>query len=150
MQTVKNQIPIGMDTGWAKDYADPGTFGAPLFGGPNIVPTNNSNYGLIGITPEKAKTLGIKVPPGMTFPSVDADIATCNTISVETESEQRTACFVDLDKKIMTDVVPWVPFLWAQNVTTTAPSVTKYEFDQFSGYISLTQIAVNNKETVSS
>jgi len=69
---------------------------------------------------------------------------------VEEQAEQRTSCFVDLDKKIMTDVVPWVPFLWAQNVTTTAPSVTKYEFDQFAGYISLTQIAVNNKATVSS
>src|SRR5512132_663410 len=61
--------------------ADPGTFGAPLFGGPNIVPTNNSNYGLIGITPEKAKTLGVKFPPGAPMPpSVDADIAACNKI----------------------------------------------------------------------
>jgi hypothetical protein len=102
VQTVKNQIPIGMDTGWGKDYPDAATFGAPLFGGPNIVPTNNSNYGLIGLTPEKQKTLGIKVPAGMTFPSVDADIAKCSQISVETESDQRVACFVDLDKKIMT------------------------------------------------
>ena len=150
VQTVKNQIPIGMDTGWGKDYADPATFGAPLFGGPNIVPTNNSNYGLIGLTPEKAKDLGIKVPPGMTFPSVDADIANCDKISVETQLDQRIACFVELDKKVMNEIVPWVPFLWAQNVTTTAPSVTKYEYDQFSGYISLTQIAVNNNQTISS
>jgi hypothetical protein len=65
-------------------------------------------------------------------------------------TDERVACFAELDKKIMTEVVPWVPFLWSQVVTTTAPSVTKYEFDQFSGFISLTQIAVNNKETVSS
>jgi peptide/nickel transport system substrate-binding protein len=149
VQTVKNQIPIGMDTGWGKDWADAGTFGAPLFGGANIVPTNNSNYSLIGLTPEKQKELGIKVPPGTKFPSVDADIAKCQKISVETEVDARIACFVELDKKIMTEVVPWVPFLWTQNVTTTAPSVTKYEFDQFSGYISLTQLAVNNKQTVS-
>jgi hypothetical protein len=45
--------------------------------------------------------------------------------------------------------VPWIPYLWAQTVTTTAPSVTKYEFDQFSTQISLTQIAVNNKATIS-
>jgi hypothetical protein len=57
---------------------------------------------------------------------------------------------VELDKEIMNEVVPWVPFLWAQVVTTTAPSVTKYEFDQFSGFISLTQIAVNNNQTISS
>jgi len=49
----------------------------------------------------------------------------------------------------MNDVVPWVPYLWAKVITTTAPSVTKWEFDQFSGQISLTQIAVNNKQTVS-
>jgi peptide/nickel transport system substrate-binding protein len=150
VQTVKNQIPLGMDTSWGKDWADPGTFGAPLFGGPNIVPTNNSNYGLIGLTPDKAKDLGIKVPPGMTFPSVDADLAKCDKISVETQVDERTACFVEVDKKIMTEVVPWVPLLWVQVITTTAPSLTKYEFDQFAGEISLTQIAVNNKQTISS
>jgi hypothetical protein len=41
-----------------------------------------------------------------------------------------------------------VPYLWATNITITAPSVSRYQFDQFSGYISLTQIAVNNKATV--
>jgi hypothetical protein len=32
----------------------------------------------------------------------------------------------------------------------TAPSVTKFEFDQFSGYLSYTQMAVNNKLPVPS
>jgi hypothetical protein len=50
---------------------------------------------------------------------------------------------VNFDKFMLTNIVPWVPYLWATNITITAPSVTKYQFDQFSGYISLTQIAVN-------
>jgi hypothetical protein len=82
-------------------------------------------------------------------PSVDADIANCDKLSVVQQPDERVACFAELDKKIMNEVVPWIPYLWAQTVTTTAPSVTKYEFDQFSTQISLTQIAVNNKATIS-
>jgi hypothetical protein len=43
-----------------------------------------------------------------------------------------------------------VPYLWEKKITITAPSVTKYEFDQFSGHISLTQVAVNNNATLPS
>ncbi len=151
LQTPKQMIPLGLNPGWGKDYPDAGTFGAPLFGGPNIVPTNNSNYGLIGLTPAKASELGLKIPSGVDMPpSVDADIANCDKLSVVEQADQRVACYAELDKKIMNDVVPWIPYLWAQTVTTTAPSVTKYEFDQFSTQISLTQIAVNNKVTISS
>ena len=150
LQTPKNMISLGLNPGWGKDYPDAGTFGAPLFGGPNIVPTNNSNYGMIGLTPEKARDLGLKIPAGVSMPpSVDADIANCDKLSVVEQADERVACFAELDKKIMNEVVPWVPYLWAQTVTTTAPSVTKYEFDQFSTQISLTQIAVNNKATIS-
>jgi peptide/nickel transport system substrate-binding protein len=150
LQTPKNMVPLGLNPGWGKDYPDAGTFGAPLFGGPNIVPTNNSNYGLIGLTPKKANELGLKIPAGVSMPpSVDADIANCDKLSVVEQPDERVACFAELDKKIMNEVVPWIPYLWAQTVTTTAPSVTKYEFDQFSTQISLTQIAVNNNVTIS-
>jgi peptide/nickel transport system substrate-binding protein len=147
LQTPKNKIPLGLNPGWGKDYPDAGTFGAPLFGGNFINPTNNSNYGLIGLTEERAKQLGVDWYPN--YPSVDEDIQRCEGIPAATQADQRVACFVELDKKIMNDVLPWIPYLWAKVITTTAPSVTKYEFDQFSGQISLTQSAVNNKQTVS-
>jgi hypothetical protein len=44
----------------------------------------------------------------------------------------------------METAVPWVPYMWSKVVSITAPSVTKYEFDQFSGYISVTETAVND------
>ena len=44
----------------------------------------------------------------------------------------------------------WVPYLWAKNITVTGSTVTKFEFDQFSGYLSYTQMAVNNNETIPS
>jgi peptide/nickel transport system substrate-binding protein len=148
VQTVKNQIPIGLDTGWGKDYADANSFATVLFKGTSIIPSNNTNYSLIGVTPSQVSSLGIKLPAGAQIPSVDADIDNCQKIPA-TQADQRNACWVGLDKKLMTDVVPWIPYLWSNVITTTAPSVTKYDFDQFSGQISLTQIAVNNKQTVS-
>jgi hypothetical protein len=51
---------------------------------------------------------------------------------------------VALDKELMEQVVPWVPYLWATNLTLLSDAVTHYEFDQFSGILSLCHIAVNN------
>ena len=50
----------------------------------------------------------------------------------------------------MEEDVPWVPYLWVNNLTVTGKTVTKFEFDQYSAYLSITQTAVNNKETVPS
>jgi hypothetical protein len=44
----------------------------------------------------------------------------------------------------MEQVVPWIPYLWANNITVAAPTVSRFAFDQFSGYLSFTQIAVSN------
>jgi peptide/nickel transport system substrate-binding protein len=147
LQTPKNKIPLGLNPGWGKDYPDAATFGAPLFGGNFINSTNNSNYALVGLTAEKAKELGVDFPANQ--PNVDADIQKCEAVPAATQADARIACWAEFDKKVMNDVVPWIPYLWAKVITTTAPSVTKWEFDQFSGQISLTQIAVNNKQTVS-
>ena len=37
-----------------------------------------------------------------------------------------------LDKKLMTTVVPWVPYLWANNVDIVGPKVTHWNYDQFT------------------
>jgi peptide/nickel transport system substrate-binding protein len=148
IQTVKNNIPIGLNAGWGKDYADPYSF-AVLFDGRSIIATGNTNYALVGITADQASELGIEYPSGAQVPNVDADIDTCQAIPT-TQLDQRIDCFVNLDRKVMEEVVPWVPYLWEKKVTITAPSVTKFEFDQFSGHISLTQVAVNNNATLPS
>ena len=43
-----------------------------------------------------------------------------------------TACYAQLDKKLMSQVVPWVPYLWSKVTRITSKNVTKYEFDQFA------------------
>jgi peptide/nickel transport system substrate-binding protein len=148
IQTVKNKIPIALNAGWGKDYADPYAFVGALFDGRSIIATGNTNYPLIGLTPDKAKELGVSIPAGVTVPSVDSDVDTCQKIP-NTQADQRNECFANIDKKLMEEAVPWVPYLWVNNLTVTGKTVTKWEFDQFAGYLSFTQMAVNNKETIS-
>jgi peptide/nickel transport system substrate-binding protein len=143
IQTVKNDIPIALNAGWGKDYADPYTFAEPLFSSSSIIPSGNVNNSLVGLTRSQASSIGIGYPAGG-VPSVDTQIGGCEGMA----GQARLTCWVNFDKYMMTNVVPWVPYLWATNITITAPSVTRYQFDQFSGYVSLTQIAVNNKATV--
>jgi peptide/nickel transport system substrate-binding protein len=149
IQTVKNRIPIALNAGWGKDFADAVSFVEPLFASTSIIPTGNTNYALQGMTAAQAKTLGIPYPSGVTIPSVDADIDACTKIPAE-QKDQSTQCYADIDKKLMETALPWVPYLWAKNITVTGNTVTKWEFDQFSGYLSFTQMAVNNKATVPS
>jgi peptide/nickel transport system substrate-binding protein len=147
IQTVKNKIPIALNAGWGKDYADPYTFVGALFDSRSILEAGNVNYPLLGLTAEKAKELGVRIPSGVTIPSVDSDVDACQKIPV-TEPDQRNECFADLDKRLMEEAVPWVPYLWAKTITLTGPTVTKFEFDQFSGYISFTQTAVKNRAKI--
>jgi peptide/nickel transport system substrate-binding protein len=142
-QTVANKIPM-VHSGWAKDYADPVTFAVPLFGGSSIIPVGNTNHALVGLTPDKAAELKVTYPAGG-VPSVDADLLRCQAIPA-TDADARMGCWVDVDKKLMEQVVPWVPLVWDLATVLAAPSLTRYVFDQASGEISLTQIAVGNKE----
>jgi peptide/nickel transport system substrate-binding protein len=144
IQTVKNQIKLALNAGWGKDYPDPYTFIGSLFTSQVIIPEGNPNYSLVGITAQQVKDLGIKASSEMP-PSIDGDVANCQKIKADDPT--RITCFNDLDKKLMEQVVPWVPYLWANVVNITAPSVTKWEFNQFAGVPSISQMAVNNNLT---
>jgi ABC-type transport system substrate-binding protein len=142
IQTVKNLIPISACPGWGKDYADPSTF-AVLFDSSGIACEGQINYSELGMDAAKAKECGVSAEYAKVkdeVPSADADIAKCNELS----GDDRTNCWIQFDKDLMTKYIPWVPYLWANNFTVIGTSVTKYEFDQFSGTISWCHIAVNN------
>jgi peptide/nickel transport system substrate-binding protein len=143
IQTVKNKIPIALNAGWGKDYADASTFFIPLMAGTSIIATGNTNYALVGLTPSEASSLGINIPSGVSIPNVDSNVNDCE--KVPATDPARTTCWASLDRKLMEQAVPWIPYLWANNPTVNNASLTHYEFDQFSGYISMTEIAVNNK-----
>jgi ABC-type transport system substrate-binding protein len=144
LQTVKALIPISACPGWGKDYADPSTF-AVLFDSSGISCEGQVDYSELGMTDAKAAECGANVKAAYDkvkdeVPNADAEIARCNGLS----GDDRTACWIQLDKDLMTKYVPWAPYLWSTNFTVVSPTVTKYVYDQFSTTISWCHIAVNN------
>jgi ABC-type transport system substrate-binding protein len=137
IQNPSKNIPIAERPGWGKDYADPYTFFSPLFDGRTIIPAGNTNYSLVGITPAMAKKVGVKGNLN-NVPSVNADLDKCANLV----GPAHTACYAQLDKKLMTQVVPWVPYLWSTVTRITSKNVTKYEFDQFATTPAYAHLAV--------
>ena len=127
LQTPSNNIPISERPGWGKDYADALTFFTPLFDGRTLIPNGNTNYSLLGITAAQCKTLKIK-GNCTGVPSANAKLDRCNAAI----GGPRLTCYENLDKYLMTNVVPWVPYMWSYVTRITSKNVTKYGFDQFA------------------
>jgi hypothetical protein len=53
-------------------------------------------------------------------------------------------CWADLDTYLMEDVVPWVPYLFDNDVVVLSANVTNYSFDQFAGLPALDRLAVES------
>jgi peptide/nickel transport system substrate-binding protein len=132
------KLPTSSGTGWGKDYADPSTF-MVLFDGRNIIPEGNTAQPLVGITAAKAREVGAVIPPSGPPPSVDADIDACSVLS----GDERTACWVALDKKLTEEIVPYLPLMDATNIDLLGPAVTKYDLDQFGTETSFAHVAVD-------
>ena len=139
IQRLPNNIPITSAPGWVKDYPDPFSFIGFLFDGRNIRRPANTNYSMVGLTPELARSLDIEPPP-RPVPSIDTDIDRCAAML---DHEDRTRCWADLDRHLMSEVVPWVPYLEATKLVVTSDAVSPYEFDQFSGEVSFAHIGID-------
>ncbi len=139
ISTVAKNIPLALNQAWAKDYADPSTF-MTLFESSSIAPVGNINYSLVGLTPALAAQLGVTIPKGESIPSIDAQAQTCAQTSV---SAGRQSCWIALDKDLMENVVPWVPFMSANAVHLVSPAVTAWDYDQASDTTAYSHVAVN-------
>jgi peptide/nickel transport system substrate-binding protein len=135
--TTSKNIPIAVFTAWTKDYPDAVTFLSPLFDSDSIIPSGNANTSLVGLRPAQAKKLGVT---GSTanIPSVYPDLARCGALA----GQRRRACYERLDKKLMTGIVPWVPYLQANVAHITGPRVTQWQFDQFTVCTAYAHVAV--------
>jgi len=141
IQTTNKNIPFSERPGWGKDYADPYTFFGELFDSGALIPSGNTNYSLVGITPQinTSQKLGVKGNLAG-VPSIDSDVANCQTQT----GGGRLTCWENVDKKLMTDVVPWVPFLWSNVVKVLGPNVTRWKYDQFTDTTAYSQVAVKS------
>jgi peptide/nickel transport system substrate-binding protein len=147
LQQVKKLVPISMVPGWGKDYASPYGFDFFIFDSEGIACTAAVNYSLVGITADQATECGVKdaydayVAKNGAIPSVDDKMGEC----VAKSADQVDPCFAELDSYLMDTAIPWAPWLWATNFTSTnLGTVTHYEFDQNAGIISYVNTSVNN------
>jgi len=136
--TIAKNTPIASNAGWTTDYADGYAFLGLNFDGRGLIATNNTNRSLVGIKPAQAATFGIKLP-AEAIPSVDAAIDACTAKL----GDERTDCWVALDKKLTEEVVPWVPYLFANSVEIVGPGMSNYEYAQDSGEMAFAHVAVD-------
>jgi len=73
-------------------------------------------------------------------PSVDTQLDTCSALI----GQPRLTCYENLDKTLMTKVVPRVPYMWSYVTRITSDNVTHYQFDQFPTTPAYSQIAVKS------
>ena len=135
--TPGRKIPLSSGNGWGKDYGDPSTF-MVLFDGRNILAEGNTAFSLVGITPKKATEVKATLPAGG-VPSVDADIDACTALA----GQERTDCWVTLNKKVTEEIVPWIPLMDATAIDLIGPSVTQYDMDQNGTEMALSRVAVD-------
>jgi peptide/nickel transport system substrate-binding protein len=119
---------------WGKDFPDGTTFGTPLFGSSAIYPAC-CNRSFLGASPDYLKKYDYSVT---TVPSVDDQISQADAEI----GDARFQAWADLDKTMMEDVVPWVPYLFDNNVEITSQRIVHYSFDQFAGIGAWDQFAI--------
>ena len=139
IQTTARNIPISTRPRWFKDYADPSTFIDPLFVGANIFATGKRNYALVGLKPGQAGQLGIKGTVN-NIPSIDKAAKACQAKI----GNARVTCYAGIDRVLTSEIVPWIPYMWANNVNIIGPTVAKWNFDQSTGYMALAHVAVKS------
>jgi peptide/nickel transport system substrate-binding protein len=128
-------VAICLAPAWGKDFPDGYTFADPLFGSAAIFPSC-CNYQLLGASPELLSKAGYDITD---VPSVDDQITTAN----QQTGDARFQAWADLDTTLMEDVVPWVPYLFDNNVDVYSTRIINYSFDQFSGLAAWDQLAID-------
>jgi peptide/nickel transport system substrate-binding protein len=121
--------------GWGKDFPDGVTFGEPLFHSSGLW-ESCCNYSLVGASPEQLRGWGYTVTE---VPSVDEKVEECIALD---PGDERFNCWAELDREIMEEVVPWVPYLFDNSVDVISDNVQNYSFDQFAGLAAFDSLAV--------
>ena len=127
-------VAICLAPAWGKDFPDGYTFADPLFGSAAIFPSC-CNYGLVGASADLLSKAGYDITE---VPSVDDQIKTAN----QQTGDARFQAWADLDTTLMEQVVPWVPYLFDNNVDITSTRIVNYSFDQFAGLAAYDQYAI--------
>jgi peptide/nickel transport system substrate-binding protein len=123
-------IPLSTFGGWIHDYPDGYTWFYPIMYGPSILDQYNTNYSLVGATPEQLKKYGTDLTE---VPSMDPQIEKCFPLS----GDERVQCWADADKYLMEQIAPVVPLIFSNITNIVSSRVRGYVYsavDQAPGW----------------
>jgi peptide/nickel transport system substrate-binding protein len=131
------QVALGVGRNWGKDYPNAFTFFAPLFRSDSLGngPKACCDWPLLGASAEQLKEWGYTVTD---VPNVDRRIDRC----VPLRGADQTECWAELDKYLMQDVVPWIPYLDLLTVDVVSSRVASFSWDQFTAMPALDHLAL--------
>jgi len=138
-----NTVPITAGAGWGKDWADPMTFILPLFLGDSIAAEGNVALSLVGLTEDRAGEIGANYPAEGVL-SIDDKFDECFALL----GDARTDCWVELDKFLTEEVVPWAPWRWSTANHIAGPALTNYAWDSFPSWVSYAHVGVDTGKQV--
>jgi peptide/nickel transport system substrate-binding protein len=127
------RIPIGIGSGWGKDYPNASTWFPDQFASQQIEAGSNVSH--VGASPEQLRAWGY---PVTAVPNVDDRIARCQALLGSAQTE----CWAELDQYLMNEVVPLVPYLTLAQAQIVSERVVAYSFDQFAAEPALDRIAL--------
>ncbi len=128
----RRQTPIGVGFAWFADFPEGGGWFPPLFG---TSPLDGTNPSLLGATPAQLGKWGY---PATSVPSVDERIQVC----LQRRGVTRTECWAELDQYLMTEVVPFVPYMITETAQAVSERVVEFSFDSAFALPALDRIAL--------
>lgn len=135
----REHIPMSIGFGWFPDYPEGTGWFLSQFDVSGLEGSNSSlegsNTSLLGASAEQLRDWGYEVT---SVPSVDDRFDACQG----RRGVARTQCWAEYDQYLMTEIVPWVPYMFQEHAVVVSERVVEYSFDQFANLPALDQIAL--------
>ena len=128
------RVPLSIGTGWGSDYVNPSTFLVPLFSSEALL-GSGFNPTMVGASPQQLEEWGYEVTQ---VPSVDERIDRCMAMV----GAEQLECWVGLDRYLMEEVAPVVPFMQPRSAAVVSARVESYSFDQFAATLAFDRMAL--------
>ena len=122
---------------WETDYPDAATFGLPLLEGSAIGPAACCNFSLLGAPAALLQDHGYATTD---VPSVDRELSACSSAPV---GDERVTCWSALDRTVMEDILPLIPWMFAADVDVVSQRVLNHTFDGATGMVAIDHLAVD-------
>jgi len=135
-------ISMIISWGWLTDYPEGTGWFLGLFDvsglyqrGCSTCPIFRVNTSLLGASPQQLSRWGYEVT---SVPSVDDRFDACQ----ERRGVARTQCWAEFDQYLMSEIVPWVPYMFMEQTVVVSERVVEYSVDAFNSMPALDQIAL--------